>query len=181
MSTPPAPGAQDPLGKIPGAVWLQVRSVVSLTDDFCADYLDEDYAGLCRKVVGRLARKRPSPLLRGDLRIWAGGALHVVGGINFLFDPSQKPHMTAEQLSLRMGVARSTMAAKSRTIRDALKLRDLEPDFCRRELLADHPWAWFVEIDGLIVDARRLPAHVMDAAYRKGLIPDPALLGEVDQ
>jgi hypothetical protein len=38
---------------------LQVRSVVGLTDEFCAERLDEDYAGLCRKLVGRLARKRP--------------------------------------------------------------------------------------------------------------------------
>jgi hypothetical protein len=37
-----------------------------------------------------------------------------------------------------------------------------------------------VEIDGLIVDARWLPAHLRNEAYRKGLIPDPALLGEVD-
>ena len=61
------------------------------------------------------------------------------------------------------------------------KLRDHDPDLCRRDLLADHPWAWFVEIDGLIVDARRLPASVRGAAHRKGLIPDPAVLLEVDQ
>src|SRR3989442_15546678 len=41
MSCPPAPGAHDPLGKIPGAVWLQVRPVVGLTDEFCAEHLDE--------------------------------------------------------------------------------------------------------------------------------------------
>ena len=66
-------------------------------------------------------------------------------------------------------------------VRDALKLGDHDPDLYRRELLADHPRARFGQIDGLIVDARRLPAHDRDAAYRKGLIPDPALLGEVDQ
>jgi hypothetical protein len=160
---------------------LQVRSVVSLTDEFCAEHLDEGYAGPCRKLVGRPARKRPSPLARGNLHIWAAGVLHVVGANNFLFDPSQTPHMTAEELGLRTGVAKSTMSAKSKTIRDALKLRDHDPDLCRSELLADHPWAWLVEVDGLIVDARGLPAHGRDAAYRKGLIPDPALLGEVDQ
>ena len=89
--------------------------------------------------------------------------------------------MTAEQLGFHMGVAKSTMSAKSKTIRDTLKVRGHDPDLCRRELLADHPWAWFVEIDGVIVDARRLPAHVRDVAYRKGLIPEPALLGEVDR
>ena len=111
----------------------------TLTDGFCAEYPDEEHAALCRKLVAKLARKRPSPLLRGDLRIWAGGILHAA--------------------------AKSTRAAKSRTIREALRLRDHDPDFCQRELLAHHPWAWFW-----------LPPHLRDAADRKGLIPAPTLL-----
>jgi hypothetical protein len=176
MASRSSGGGHDSFGKIPSPVSLQVDQVFSITDGFCAEYLDEEYAALCRKLVARLARKRPSPLLRGDLRIWAGGVLHALGAINFLFDPSQTPHMTAEDLSLRMGVAKSTMAAKSRTIRESLNLREYDPELCRREMLANHPWAWFVEIDGLIVDARWLPPHLRDTAFRKGLIPDPALL-----
>ncbi len=38
-----------------------------------------------RKLVVKLARKRPSPLARGDLRIWAGAAIYAVGTVNFLF------------------------------------------------------------------------------------------------
>jgi hypothetical protein len=138
MSSTRATGAHDSLGKTPGSVWLQARSVVSLTRAVCAEHLDEDYADLCRKLLGRLTRKRPSPLLRGDLRIWAARVLHPVGTINFLFDPSQMPHMTVEQFGSHMGVAKSTMSAKSKTIRDALRLRDYHPDFCRRELMVDH-------------------------------------------
>jgi hypothetical protein len=43
---------------------------------------------VCRRLVARLARKRPSPLVRGDMRIWAAGAIHAVGQVNFLFDRS---------------------------------------------------------------------------------------------
>ncbi len=42
-----------------------------MTDAVCLEHLDIEYADLCRRVVGKLGRKRPSPLLRGDLRIWA--------------------------------------------------------------------------------------------------------------
>ncbi len=33
-----------------------------------------EYAELIRKLIAKLARKRPSPLVRGDLRIWAAAA-----------------------------------------------------------------------------------------------------------
>jgi hypothetical protein len=50
-------------------------------------------------LVARLARKRPSPLVRGDARIWAAGAIYAVGQVNFLFDRAQDPHSTADQLA----------------------------------------------------------------------------------
>lgn len=73
-----------------------------------------------------------------------------------------------------MGIPKSTMASKARRIRDAFRLdAPMDPEFCRHELLADHPLAWLVEIDGLIVDARWLPAELQAEARRRGLIPEP--------
>ena len=37
------------------------EQVIKLTDKVCADLLDEEYADLARRVVAKLARKRPSP------------------------------------------------------------------------------------------------------------------------
>ncbi|MDE3204471.1 MAG: hypothetical protein KGQ66_09610 [Acidobacteriota bacterium] len=39
-------------------------------------------------------------------------------------------------------------------------------------MLERHPYAWYVEIDGLVLDARALPADLKDDARRRGLIPD---------
>ena len=50
-----------------------------------------------------LARKHPSPLARGDVRIWAAGALYALGQINFPFDRSQQPHLTADQFAGHLG------------------------------------------------------------------------------
>jgi hypothetical protein len=72
------------------------------------------------------------------------------------------------------GVAKSTMANKARAIRQALDLGPLEPRLCRRALLERHPYAWYVEFDGLLVDARALPPELQDEARRRGLIPDLA-------
>jgi len=38
---------------------------VTVTDAVCLRHLDEEYADLCRRVLGKLGRKRPSPLTRG--------------------------------------------------------------------------------------------------------------------
>ena len=116
-------------------------------------YQHEEYAALCRKLVGKLGRKRPSPLLRGDLRIWAAAVIYAIGSANFLFDVSQKPHLSADSLSGLMGVPKSTLRAKAKLIGDLVGLGPLEPEFCRRELLAKNPLAWLIEVDGLIVDA----------------------------
>ncbi len=132
---------------------------------------------LCRRlVVAKLARKRPSPIVRGDARGWAAGALYAIGHNNFMFDPRQTPHLSADAMSQSIGAPKSTMSAKAKRIRDLVALdAPMDPEFCRRELLADHPLAWLVEVDGLVVDARVLPAELQAEARRRGLIPDLAL------
>lgn len=160
--------------RIPAAQRSCVEQIVTLTDGLCVEHLDPEYAQLCRRLVARLARKRPSPLARGDVRIWAAAAVHAVGGINFLFDRSQTPHLAADRLSSLMGVPKSTMANKSRLIREMLRIRSYDPEFCRRELLDRHPYAWLVQVGGFIVDARALPEHLQEEARQRRLIPDTA-------
>lgn len=158
--------------RVPKALREDVEQIVGLTDGFCAEHLDAEYGELCRRLVAKLARKRPSPLVRGDLRIWAATAIYTVGSVNFLFDRSQSPHLTGDQLAALTGVPKSTMANKSKLIRDLLKLHQLDVEFCRRELLERHPTAWLIEVNGFIVDARALPPHIQAEARRRGLIPD---------
>ena len=60
--------------RIPASLRHDVEQIFTLTDPFCAEHLDAEYAELVRKLVAKLARKRPSPLARGNLRIWAAGS-----------------------------------------------------------------------------------------------------------
>jgi Domain of unknown function (DUF6398) len=85
---------------IPESLRDDCQEIFKLTDSFCAERLDSEYGQLCRKLIAKLARKRPSPLARGDLRIWAAAAIYTVGSINFLFDSSQDIFMTGDQISL---------------------------------------------------------------------------------
>jgi hypothetical protein len=159
---------------VPRALRTDVEQIVALIDGLCDEHLDSEYARLCARLVAKLSRKRPSPLLRGDLRIWAAATIYTVGSVNFLFDRSQPLHLTGDDLSDLTGVPKSTMANKAKQIRDLLGLNRLDLEFCRRDLIERHPWAWYVQVDGVIVDARILPDALQEECRRRGLIPDLA-------
>jgi hypothetical protein len=166
--------------RIPETLRRDVEQIFQFTDSFCAEHLDAEYGELVRKLVAKLARKRPSPLARGDLRIWAAAAIYAVGSVNFLFDRAQRLHLTGDDLSALTGVPKSTLANKAKLIRDVLNIGQMEPEFCRRELLASNPLAWMVSVDGFIVDARTLPPELQAEARRRGLIPDLPTTGGKD-
>lgn len=64
------------------------------------------------------------------------------------------------------------MANKAALINKTLNIGGFEPDLTTTAMLEQHPLAWLVEVDGLIVDARMLPLEFQDEARRRGLIPD---------
>jgi len=158
--------------RIPAALRGRAQEILTITDETCQAHLDDEYAQFCRELVGRLARKRPSPLARGGTRIWAAGAIYAVGRINFLFDRTQEPHVTADQLAQLLGVAKTTMANKATLIAKVLAIGMLEPDLTRAAVSEQLPFAWLVQVDGFIVDSRTLPLDLQDEARRRGRIPD---------
>jgi hypothetical protein len=157
--------------KVPAALRPVFDEIVSITDTFCQQHLDAEYAELCVKLAAKLARKRPSPLARGDRRIWAAGILYAIGRVNFLADPAQKPHLRTDELADLLGVKQATMANKGRLIMDTVHIGLMDPEFSRRDMLDRNPMVWLLEVDGLIVDARQLPEALQVEAWRRGLIP----------
>ena len=91
--------------------------------------------------------------------------------MNFLLDPASQPHATADQLSEAFGLAKSTMGSKARQVRDLLQISPFSPEFQRAELAARNPLMWFIEVNGLVMDARSLPLHIQVEACERGLIP----------
>lgn len=153
------------------AARLAHDEIVGIIDAFCHEFLDDEYATLCRKLAGILARKRPSPLIRGRPESWASGIVRVIGWINFLNDPSQAHHMTMADIDERMGVSEATGSAKATAIRKLVKIRPFDPDWTLPSRMEDNPLAWMIQVNGLIVDARRVPREIQEEAFRKGLIP----------
>jgi hypothetical protein len=157
--------------KVPKDMQDKFDAIVALTDPVCKEHLDEEYAQLARQATAALCRKRPSPLRSGRVDSWACGIVYALGFVNFLFDKSQDPHMSAADLCAAFGVAKSTGAAKSKVVRDALDMMQMDPHWYRPSQLDDNMMAWMIMVNGLIVDARSLPLEIQEIAYQKGLIP----------
>lgn len=153
------------------------EDIIQITDHVCAKLLDAEYADLARKAVAKLARKRPSPLLRGRPGTWAAAVVYALGQVNFLFDPSAEPHLTADELSAAFGIAKSTMGSKAKQVRDLLKMDHFKTEFMRADVMAENPMVWFIEVDGMVMDSRSLPIDYQVVAFQRGYIPYIPALG----
>jgi len=145
--------------------------IVELTDAFCSKYLNGEYADLCRKLAAALARKRPSPLLRGKLETWACGIIRTIGWTNFLHDPSQTPHLTLYAIDEAFGIAGSTGAAKLKEIRTMFRILQLDPKWTLPSRLGDNPMVWMASVNGFIIDLRYASRELQVKAFENGLIP----------
>ena len=144
--------------------------LVSLTDRFCDELLNEEYKELCRTMTRMLCRGG-SPADRGKPAGWACGVVAAVGFVNGLTDPSETPHVRAEDIAKWFGVSVSTMHSKAKVLREGLDLIPLDPEFCLPSLMADNPLAWIIEVNGFLIDVRSCPRAIQIAAYENGLIP----------
>ena len=157
--------------KVPKGLEARFAEIVHITDAFATAHLNEEYRQLIRFAAAALCRKRPSPLATGKANVWACGITHAIGSVNFLFDRTQTPHMTAGDLYAAFGVSQGTGQGKSKLVRDALKIRQMDPAWTLPSRIADNPMVWLVMVDGMVVDIRGMPRPLQEAAFAKGLIP----------
>jgi len=54
-------------------------ALAGVTDRFCAEHLNDEYADLARSAIAALCRKRPSPLASGNLQTWGCAVLYALG------------------------------------------------------------------------------------------------------
>jgi hypothetical protein len=103
---------------------------------------------------------------------WIAGIIHAAGFVNFLWDPDQKPYMRAADIAAQFGIGNGTTVARSKVIQQALGVCQLDPRYCRRSLLQDNPYVWFIQMpNGILIDARTQPREVQEVLVDAGMIP----------
>jgi tetratricopeptide (TPR) repeat protein len=156
---------------VPKKMQTIYNDITRQISEFCQEYLNQEYEKICYQLCAALCRKRPSPLERGRSRSWACAIIHAIGTVNFLFDPSQTPHMKASELYEAFAVSNSNASSKSKQIRDLMDMHQLDPDWTLPSRMDDNPLVWMVMMDDVIIDIRMAPRELQEAAYRQGVIP----------
>ena len=133
------------------------EKLIEMTGAFCAQKLDDDYFQLCEKLVKKLGRKRDVPFQRGKIEIWAAAVIYAIGSINFLFDKSFEPYMTADQISEYFGTKISTVYNKAREIKDMFNMWHYSPEFSTKRMTESNPFNQMVMVGGFIVPIDTLP------------------------
>ena len=101
---------------VPKLIQETYDTITALTDGFCQEKLNEEYAEMCRVMTAKLCRKRPSPLASGRANTWAAGIVHAVGTVNFAFDRTQTPHTTVPvPQTILLGWAKAAPPANPRS------------------------------------------------------------------
>ncbi|WP_211251867.1 DUF6398 domain-containing protein [Desulfobacter vibrioformis] len=156
---------------VPKAMQEVYDKIVAITDEVAKKNLNDEYAQTIRYATAALCRKRPSPLLKGRVESWACGITYAIGFVNFLFDRSQDPFMSAADLCAAFGVSKSTGGNKSKEVRDILKTFQRDPNWCLPSEMDNNPMVWLISVNGFMVDARNAPRQIQALAYKKGMIP----------
>ena len=47
----------------------------------------------------------------------------------------------------------------------------MDPRWTLPSLMDQNPLAWMISVNGLMLDARHVPRHIQEEAFKKGLIP----------
>ena len=126
--------------------------IIEFAVAFCNEYLDEECAELCTKLVQKLGRKRSCPLQSGRLEIWAAAAVYTICSINFIFSKSSRISISSSEISEYFGASGSTISQKSRVIKDLLKISNVfDPDFSLKEIAESNPFNLLTMRNGFIV------------------------------
>ena len=139
------------------------KKILDLVREFCAKELDEEYFELAERLTQKLLRKRSKPLDSGQPQIWAASIIHALGTINFLFDKSFEPYISLDDLNNHFGTSKTTTAAKSKQIRDLLKIDRWDNEFSTKRMVDDNPFNNLVMVDDLILPLDSLPEELQNA------------------
>ena len=156
---------------IPKEMQGKYNEIAALIVEFCDKKLNDDYKSLCLRLLEKLCRKRQSPLLSGRVHTWAAGIVYAIGSNNFIFDKTQKIHMTAGELVAPFGVSSSTATSKAAEIKKMFRIDYFNTEWMLPEHLENNSMIWMVKVNGLIVDIRNMPQEIQEQAFEMGIIP----------
>ncbi len=136
------------------------QKLIEESKKFCDEYLDQEYAQLCEKMIEKMARKRVVPFMSGKGAIWVATIIYAIGSVNFLFDRSFKPYVSTDDICDYFGVSKSTVAQKAKSIRDMFKMSQWKGEFFTNHMKKTNPLLSNVFLDGIPIPISSLPEEL---------------------
>jgi len=137
--------------KVKSEIELRKNQILQLINEFCALKLDNEYIELSKQLLNKLGRKRDVPFMSGKIEIWAAAVIHALGTINFLFDKASEPYATVDDINSFFGTNKSSTGAKSKLIRDLLKLGYFDNEFSTTRMRQNNPFDQLMIFNGIII------------------------------
>ena len=157
--------------KIPDNMQKKYEEIAPMISAFCKEKLNDEYNDICLRLLVKLCRKRSAPLLGGKPKTWAAGIIYAIGSNNFIFDKTQKLHLTANDIASAFGISSSTAENKANEIKKIFSIDYFNPEWQTAELKENNPTNWMIQVNGFIVDVRDMALEIQEKAFELGLIP----------
>lgn len=141
---------------------IKEKRLLELTNSFCKEKLNDDYYRLCEKLILKLGRKRDVPFKSGKLEIWAAAVVQAIGSINFLFDKSFEPYVTATEISEYFGTKKSSVSNKAKQIKDMFKMGYYDTEFSTQHMIGENPFNDMVMVNEFIVPLSSIPIDLQE-------------------
>ncbi len=135
---------------------LRKNQILVLINEYCALRLDNEYLELSKQLLNKLGRKRDVPFMSGKIEIWAAAVIHALGTINFLFDKASEPYVTVDDINSFFGTNKSSTGAKSKLIRDLLRLGYFDNEFSTARMRQNNPFDKLTIFNGIIISKESL-------------------------
>lgn len=143
------------------------NKLLEMTGMFCSQKLDDNYFQLSEKLIKKMGRKREVPFKRGKLEIWAASVIYTIGSINFLFDKSFEPYISAQEINDYFGTKSSTVSNKAGQIRKMFNLKMFDNEFATEHMNETNPINNLVMVDGLIVPLSSIPEDLQELVKKE--------------
>ena len=143
------------------------NKLLEMTGMFCSQKLDDDYFQLSEKLIKKMGRKREVPFKRGKLEIWAAAVVYAIGSVNFLFDKSFEPYVTAQEISDYFGAKKSSVSNKAAQIREMFDLTMFDDEFATERMNERNPFNDLVMVDGLVVPLSSIPENLQELVKKE--------------
>ena len=150
----------------------QHKAVKTLMKAVCSEHLNSEYYDMSLKLLDMFLFQYPDRLERGQAKSWASAIVYTIGRVNFLFDPSQTPHLTAGELCQKFNISQGTASSKSTELMDYFDMMQFDPEWTLPSKLEHNPFVWMMMMDdGIIADIRNAPRDIQVKAFERGMIP----------